>query len=146
MCVLRCHCLHFVCLSKKMMLMPFCLCSMCLSRKMKSTIAYALCAHLCYVYLSKKEGDINATITNILWLIICVCLCIVSCWHLFVNAWDAITRTCWHFLIDIPSLTVPIPNAPSLQVDGPSSKLMVDWVASLTNWVFVCTLCPRCHC
>jgi len=47
---------------------------MCLSRKMKSTIVYAFCAHLYYVYLSKneddinlskKENDINATITNI---------------------------------------------------------------------------------
>jgi len=62
-----------------------CLRYMYLSRKTTSTIAYVLCAHLCYVCLSKKT-TLTPSSPNIPLLVICVCLCIVSCWHLSVNA------------------------------------------------------------
>lgn len=66
---LRCHCLHFVCLSTTTMLTPW-----------------------LTLFTPFQEGNVNATITNIFLLTFCACWCIVSYRSLFMNAQDAIAK------------------------------------------------------
>ncbi len=146
LCTSVCMCFYIVHLCF-MCLYFVCLCFVCLSKKTMSTIAYIMWAslgrqHQCHHHQHSFVNSLCMSMHCILSTPICECLrC--HCQNLLM------------LFVDIPSLMVPIPNVPSLQVNGLLNKLL-SWVV-FSNKLRVCmhyvpmmpsldTLCWGHHC